>query len=181
MNSIFEKCRLLGCVLKLLAFVAPLSCGAMAPDAQDGAMLYQKYCAQYHDSNTPRIPTRASLQLLSRVQIVRTLESGVMKAQGAERTPQERAALAAYLSGPSNQFAKSDISAYTCKFVNPALDLNATQWNGWGHSLSNDRFQSSQESGLNAANVHQLRLRWAFGFPDVNGAAVQPVIIGRYV
>src|SRR5690348_9135370 len=98
-DNMYPKRRLLVTSVKLLILAAPLCLGFGAiapamesPAVQDGAALYQKYCAQCHDSNAPRIPTRASLRLLSRTQIERTLESGAMKSQAAERTPQERAA-----------------------------------------------------------------------------------------
>src|SRR5579862_3274993 len=176
--------RLIGSILKLLALVVPMSVASAAPIAeQDGAILYQKYCAQCHDSGAPRIPARASLQLLSREQIMRALESGSMRIQGAERTGPERVALAAFLSSgsASAESAKSDLRKASCKFSRPEPVLTDTQWNGWGRSPINDRFASAHDSGLTPATVRKLHLRWAFGFPDANEATVQPTVIGRYV
>ena len=55
----------------------------------------------------------------------------------------------------------------------------AQQWNGWGATYSNDRFQ--RQPKLNAADVPRLQLKWAFGFPDVSSAGAQPAIVGDRV
>jgi polyvinyl alcohol dehydrogenase (cytochrome) len=149
--------------------------------ARNGAMLYQQYCAQCHDSGSARIPPRSTLQQLSRTQILSALDSGPMRAQGAQRTAAERGAIATFLARSGAAPAAPELpAAAACQGDRPAMDT-AVQWSSWGADLANSRFQSSERAGLTAAQVPRLRLRWAFGFPGASSASVQPTIVGRWV
>ena len=44
--------------------------------------------------------------------------------------------------------------------TNPA---SGTSWNGWGAGVANTRAQSAAQAGLTAAQVPNLKLKWAFG------------------
>ncbi len=52
----------------------------------------------------------------------------------------------------------------------------APSWNGWGADASNSRFQPDKTAQLPAAQVPQLKLKWAFGFPGVKSVLGQPSI-----
>ena len=52
----------------------------------------------------------------------------------------------------------------------------APSWNGWGADASNSRFQPEKIAQLPAAQVPQLKLKWAFGFPGVKSVLGQPAI-----
>jgi polyvinyl alcohol dehydrogenase (cytochrome) len=54
-------------------------------------------------------------------------------------------------------------------------------WNGWGAGLTNSRFQSAEQAGITAAQVPNLKLKWAFGFPDTISAYAQPTVAGGRV
>src|SRR5437868_1031920 len=56
------------------------------PDSGNGSALFEQNCAVCHDSGQARIPIRAQLQAMPRQQILRALETGVMAAQGSQRT-----------------------------------------------------------------------------------------------
>src|SRR5579863_10244999 len=49
-----------------------------------------------------------------------------------------------------------------------------TSWIGWGNSLANWRFQHLPGAGFSSADVPQLKLKWAFGIPDVKIVRSQP-------
>jgi polyvinyl alcohol dehydrogenase (cytochrome) len=53
------------------------------------------------------------------------------------------------------------------------------QWNGWGAGVTNARYQ--QDSGITAAQVPNLQLKWAFGFPEARSVIGQPSVIGGRV
>lgn len=55
------------------------------------------------------------------------------------------------------------------------------EWNGWGADASNSRFQSEKAAQISAAQVPQLKLKWAFGFPGVRSVMGQPAIAGGRV
>src|SRR5262249_25439447 len=51
-------------------------------------------------------------------------------------------------------------------------------WNGYGGDITNTRFQAASKSGLPAASVPRLTLKWAFGFAGVTSARAQPAVAG---
>ncbi len=68
-----------------------------------------------------------------------------------------------------------------CSSNPPLGDLGAKPaWNGWGAGISNARQQTAAGAGLDAARVANLKLKWAFGFPDAKSVYGQPsVVAGR--
>ena len=50
------------------------------------------------------------------------------------------------------------------------------EWNGWADA-ANTRFQPSRQAGLNPQTVSNLRLKWAFGFPNVTTAFGTPSLV----
>ena len=81
--------------------------------------------------------------------IVETLTSGMMKAQGAALTPEERVALAEYLTG--RKVGAETPMAGRCAAAAPPLSLDGPSFNGWGGNLENWRFQPAP--GLTAADL----------------------------
>jgi polyvinyl alcohol dehydrogenase (cytochrome) len=51
-----------------------------------------------------------------------------------------------------------------------------TGWNGWGNDISNTRY--AKDGGLTAADLPKLKLKWAFGYADINAARAQPAFAG---
>ena len=49
-------------------------------------------------------------------------------------------------------------------------------WNGWGNGPANTRFQPNP--GLAAADVPNLKLKWAFAFEGDTVRSAQPAIVG---
>src|SRR4029079_4905155 len=68
--------------------------------------------------------------------------------------------------------------AGAAKFANPSA---APSWNGWSADATNARFQSAKAAGISAAQVPNLRLKWAFGLPNVASMYSQPTIAGGRV
>src|SRR5215472_4393597 len=58
---------------------------------------------------------------------------------------------------------------------------NGPSWNGWSPDTTNRRFQPTEQAGLLAAQVPNLKLKWAFGFPDTVSAYAQPTVAGGRV
>jgi polyvinyl alcohol dehydrogenase (cytochrome) len=158
--------------LVLLAASAP----AFGADP-DGAALYQQHCAACHDASAvTRAPAPAALRLMSPENVVRSLETGAMKAQGAPLDAAQRLALARFLTGKT-MGAPSPIQGGLC--AAPAgFSLSGPAWNGWGADLGNTRFQPAKTAGLSAALVPKLKLKWAFAFPNTFTANGQPTIAG---
>ena len=64
--------------------------------------------------------------------------------------------------------------------VSPNLGPVAS-WNGWGLDDSNSRFQPAEAAQLSAAQVPQLKLKWAHGFSGVKSVLGQPSVVGGRV
>ncbi len=61
--------------------------------------------------------------------------------------------------------------AFTEPFTRP-------HWNGWGVTASQRRFQPAAMAQLSVDQVPRLKLKWAFGFPNVTRAFAQPTVVG---
>ena len=81
-------------------------------DAGPGAAVYAKSCAVCHDKTAPRMPSRSVLQQRSATFILKTLNSGVMKEQGAALSVTERTEVAHWL-GEEN--CAGDRSGHPCE------------------------------------------------------------------
>ena len=68
--------------------------------------------------------------------------------------------------------------AATAKFTNPA---DSPSWNGWSADATNARFQAAKAAGITAAQVPNLKLKWAFGLPNAASMYSQPTIAGGRV
>ena len=137
--------------------------------AQDGAALFNTYCAICHDAgDNAQAPGRDVLARMTPEQILQALEKGAMKTQAAERSRAQRHVLAEYLSGKKLGSEPSAIpaSAFCGNTGAPfRASLAGAGWNGWGAGLTNMRFQSADVAGMTAGDVPRLKLKWAFGLP----------------
>ncbi len=148
--------------------------------AQDGAVVYDIYCAVCHDAgDDSQAPSRDILGQLSLEQILQSLEGGAMARQAAERSRAQRRALAEYLSGGTlgDQPTTIPQSAY-CVANGESLAVSDAEpsWNGWGAGITNPRFQDEDAAGITADDVPQLKLKWAFGLPGASTSGTQPVV-----
>ena len=151
---------------------------------EDGAYLYKTYCAICHEAtdSEARAPGRSVLRQMTPEHTLQVLETGVMKTQAAERSRVQRRILAEYLSEKKFGTVPPDIiprSAF-CRNAG-AVSPNAAgsaEWNGWGVTITNTRFQPAGAAGLTAADVPRLKLKWAFGYPGATTGGTQPVVVG---
>jgi polyvinyl alcohol dehydrogenase (cytochrome) len=56
------------------------------------------------------------------------------------------------------------LADHDCPTPAGAVALGSVQWNGWGRSLDNTRYQP--EPAIRASDVSKLALKWAYGFPS---------------
>lgn len=150
--------------------------------AADGAALYRQICSPCHDQGAGRAPSREVLHAMTAEHVLDSLESGAMLPMTALRTAAERRAIAEFVTGkrlPEGLPAAPAKAAMCTEVSNPFRRADQGDWNGWGVTLTNPRFQS--EPGFSASQVPQLKLRWAFGFPGDVNANAQPSIVGDRV
>ena len=151
----------------------PLAIAAAEPDA---AALFVKNCQLCHQSGSAtRAPLPEVLRTMPAARILASLESGSMKAQGDALSAPERQAIATYLGAKAAVLPGSiATTSNNCAQPMPAY-TKLVGWNGWSSDDANARFTST--SGLRAADVPKLQVKWAFGFPGAAVAIGQPTVI----
>src|SRR4030095_1995824 len=166
-----KKCLWFLCVF----WVAPLL------SAQDGAALYTLLCASCHDAATAGVPNRDAFRAMSPERALESLEAGSMVSMASGRSTSERRAIAQFVTGksfaqPLNPTPPAEAMCSSRTEFNPNT---GPAWNGWGVNTSNTRYQDA--GGFSAADVPNLKLKWAFGFPGDVSADAQPTIVGGRV
>jgi polyvinyl alcohol dehydrogenase (cytochrome) len=98
----------------------------------------------------------------------------------SRRTAEERRAIAQFVSGKtfSQTLDTKPPAAAMCR-AGGNFSLSGPQWNGWGVTAFNTRFQ--QTAGFTAAEVPRLKVKWAFGFPGELTITAQPTLAGGRV
>lgn len=158
----------------LCCIAAPLMAQTPAPD---GKALFAANCAMCHSpGGDARAPQLEVLQQKTNESIIVALEAGAMRQQGARVTAAERRAIANYLS-PRTAADDQPPKPNNCASNKPLSNLNG--WQGWGVDLQNTRFQPA--SGLTAADIPKLKVKWAFGIPYEVTVEAQPTVVGDRV
>jgi polyvinyl alcohol dehydrogenase (cytochrome) len=171
-----------GSAFVVLALVSVVSGFSRTVSAQtvDAAVVYKDNCSTCHDAPTGRTPSRDALKDRTPEAILTAMTSGTMTMQAMQLSTAERRAVAEYLSGKPFGTVSAP-SAATCA-TKPAAIANIAskpQWNGFGVDSSNSRYQP--KPGMTAADVPNLKLKWAFGFPGGTQAYGNPAIVAGRV
>jgi len=143
--------------------------------------LFNTRCAVCHGGAVPEAPTLDALKLLSEKSIVTTLKTGVMKNQAITLTDKQHRELAAFISDVDGEELSDDyLNKGRCAEEDFLDDLSAyPRVDNWGMGINNQRFYDEEDLKLNAQNVSNLKLDWAFAFPNSSRARVQPTIAGN--
>ena len=140
------------------------------------AQIYQEKCAACHDRPTDRIPPRSLIARQSTEDVIRTLTTGTMKQWADGLTADQIRALAVYLTGKQpGARVQGNLNENLCKDPAGPINLNGSQWNGWGRDLDNSRYQP--KPGIKPEDVPRLKVKWAWTHPGPM-ATGQPTIIG---
>jgi polyvinyl alcohol dehydrogenase (cytochrome) len=156
-------------VLGALVSVAPAS-------GQAGAEVYAKHCAACHDKPAPRMPARSVLEQRTGGFILKTLNEGAMKDQAASLAPAERMAVAQWLGRNTPAVLDPSKAANPCKSSPSSPASGDASWTSWGGGLANLRLQPAAAAGLTAEQAAHLKLKWAFGVPNVKALRSQPAV-----
>jgi polyvinyl alcohol dehydrogenase (cytochrome) len=178
-------------VAALLVFVV----GASAQTASGTIRLFEERCATCH--RNPGVARAAGAEQAPDIDALRKLSPDtVYAAMTMSPTPAHTQAqvdltdivkrgFAEFVGGrklgsvPSGDpKAMPNQCSAAAKFTNPSA---GPSWNGWSADSTNARFQSAKAAGLSAAQVQNLRLKWAFGLPNAASMYSQPTIAGGRV
>jgi len=167
---------------------------APAPGTESGLATFQTRCTMCHANSVgertgvrgaERAPTTDVLRQMSPERIYQALTAGSMSEQAKDLTDIAKVKLAEFMSSrPMGSARAGDAAAMPnkCKTNPPLMEpAKAPQWNGWGNDLANSRFQPAAAARLTAAQVPQLKLKWAFGYPSGASANAQPAVVAGRV
>lgn len=172
----------------ILAVAMVMLWPAVSSNAQTtkGAVAFENHCASCHGNPSAAVtaPDILSLWKLTPEEIY----AAMGKAPHASLTGATDAdwrEVAFYLGRRRVDIAKitdAKLMPNACPGNSPLGNLSSKpMWNGWGNDTSNARFQSAKEAGLTAAQVPNLKLKWAFGFPGAEEVYGQPTVAGGRV
>ena len=147
-----------------------------------GPMEFQEHCASCHESPAPgaNIPTRAQLKAMPASKIYESMTTGKMSVNARGLLDDQKRRIAEWLSGRPVTDVDRSIAAMSnacpagAKLGNP---LVGAHWSGWSPDpTTSARFQSAEAAGLNAEDVPNLKLKWAFGLPGAASLRSQPIV-----
>ena len=169
----------------LVASMVPGPSSAQDPgdrEQAEGARVFAEECASCHTSaGDERTPGTGLLNQLSPRAIVASLEDGVMRAEGAVLSPEQRIRVAEYLAGRAHAEESFPESAFCTDAGWFPLDVGTVSWMGFGGDLAGTGFQPPPDAALDAADVPGLELRWAFAFPDAGQVRTSPTVADSHV
>jgi|GEM_PF-19147 len=168
--------------MRWLVLLSVTVCVAQQP-APDGGALFKTRCAACHSGiENSRAPVPDVLKTRTPDAILTALVTGSMRVQGSRLSGLERRAIAEFLTGKTIGGDVTGAAAGRCSGVAPKFaETSAPTWNGWGAGVENTRFQPAAQAELSAGAIPQLRMKWAFGFPDATVAWAQPAVAGGRV
>lgn len=179
----------IACSTVLLFAKAPLSrAQSKSPlPTSPGQTLFDQNCASCHVGPpvAERAPDLKALMQLTPESVLAAMTTGVMVEPALGLSDDEKRAIAEYLGGrpldPKNTGDAASMKNHCT--TNPSFVPwgYGSIWDGWSASRGNTRFLGGSLSGLAAASVPQLKLKWAFGFPNGDTAYGQPSVVSRRI
>jgi polyvinyl alcohol dehydrogenase (cytochrome) len=144
----------------------------------DGAALYQENCAECHEGGVFKAPHVVTFNMMQVGSILSAMD-GIMEQQASGLDPDQRIALAEFLSGQTVGANSAASPVLMCNEATSSFDRKALRRaDAWGITQENTRFVTAENAGLNAADVPNLKLKWAFSYADATRARSQPVVAG---
>ena len=164
-------------VVAYLLILSALSCPALCEETPGaaGETIFRAHCAECHNGGVMRAPEVSALRQLSAASIKAALTGGSMSTQGQRLSAAEVDAVSRFLG--TNSAVVSAAAACTNAIPLSADAFAEPHWNGWGVDGAQHRFQPATMAQLAAADVPNLKLKWAFGFDGVAHAYAQPTIV----
>jgi polyvinyl alcohol dehydrogenase (cytochrome) len=177
-----NRLTLLAATLALLLTVT----NAFAQPSSQMIRQFEERCATCHRNagvdraiGAAQAPEVAILQRMSPEAVYRVLMNSPIPVHTQNLDDNMKRAFAEFLGGRKlgGDAGDAKVMQGRCQSNVPLPDFSkAPAWNGWGVDATNARFQSAQASGLTAAQVPRLKLKWAFGFPGASSMFGQPTV-----
>lgn len=146
---------------------------------ESGAELFNESCAQCHYGQDRHAPHTAMLRLMSAESIHRALTDGAMRAQAQHLRASDKVRIAEHLADQRMGTGQSRIEPIACVGEADVFDVDAPPtWPGWGLTPGNTRYIDPSLTSITRDNVKNLKLKWAFVFPEALRVRSQPALAG---
>jgi polyvinyl alcohol dehydrogenase (cytochrome) len=140
-----------------------------------GEALYRQHCATCHEGQVPKAPHRDFVMMLPGDALLASMTDGIMQAQSAALSPEEKRLVAEYLSGAPLGQRSAAAAPPRCEGAAARFDLaRPPVIHGWGFDRGNTRSIPGEVARLPAADVPRLRVKWALAYPGAQRARSQP-------
>lgn len=164
-------------IASVVALYVPLILGGTSAASTvdvNGEAVFAKHCASCHEGSHIKAPAKLFLSMMAPDMIYRALDSGIMEVQASVLDDAQKRAVAEYLTDSKLGEAVRQTPANMCGPQRRQFDLSEPPaYTGWGVNERNHRFMEAEDTGLGAADVPRLKLKWAFGFPGATRARSQ--------
>jgi polyvinyl alcohol dehydrogenase (cytochrome) len=149
-----------------------------APDPQSakhGAEVYAARCASCHESGVGRAPQKMMLTMLAPRSIEAALSHGVMKPMAAGLSDDDRRSVAEYLT--QKRMDAAPPPPLMCAPGASPFDVSEPPpLAGWGLTPGDAHAVAPAVAGLGSTKAADLRLKWAFAFPNALRVRSQPTL-----
>ena len=158
------------------AVITQSDTASIAPE--QAQTLFSNQCAQCHyGKGAATAPSVTHMRSMSPRSIVAALESGKMQIQGAALSKAEKIGIAEMLT--TSKYTEGKDPANMCN--TEALNLSNIRYSGWAGNPEGSGYIKPEVAQLSAAEVPELKLKWAFGFDGGTVSRSKPVVIDNSI
>ena len=161
--------------------------GAVAQTASGTIRQFEERCATCHRNagvarapGAEQAPDFATLQKMAPETIYAAMTSNPIPAHAVDVPDNIKRGFAEFVGGRklgSVPAGAAKMMPNQCAAGSKLADPSAgPAWNGWGVDATQGRFQTAKGAGLTAAQIPNLKLKWAFGFPGAASIYGQPTV-----
>ena len=142
-----------------------------------GAEIYDGVCSACHETGVNRAPQRAMLSLMTPESINVALTQGVMRAQAAKLSADDKKIIAQFIAG--RVMGGHIAPTLMCKAGASPFDVNEPPpYVGWGLTPAGTHVIPAALAGINRDNVGKLQLKWSLAMPNAVRVRSQPAYAG---
>jgi polyvinyl alcohol dehydrogenase (cytochrome) len=146
-----------------------------------GKRIFYATCYSCHKDTIGNVaPGYSVMSAMTPRAVLASMDNGKMRQQAAMLSPEERKAVAEWLTNSELKATVLPKEAYT-PFSFREDSQPVFDYSGWGGDIAGTGFRSKEQAGISLSNINSLQLKWAFAFPDATIVRSKPAIAGDWL